>query len=163
MRLHLLVCVVLAPIAVAGATYSTVRESAAPSSMLRVSVTPTPPGCRDDDTNCWSTSPKMRSLIVAPGQPFWLGLDCEQPPPQAVVRLPFLYVPTAELVHDDDCRMTELTVHAPPQSTLTVDFDGHRATLDLPVGVWTPLSLIDAEPVAYLRLEPVSDEADRAN
>jgi len=122
--------------------------------MLQLSVAATPPACSENDRNCWSTSPAVRSLVVAPEQPFWLGLGCDQPPLNAVVRLPFLYVPTAELVRDD-CRMTELTISPPPKATVTIDFDGHRSTLDLPIDVWTPLTLIDAQPAAYLRLEPV--------
>jgi hypothetical protein len=149
-----LVSASLVSLATYGATYSTVRAPVVPPSMLQLSVTRSPPACPDDSRSCWSTSPAVRSLVVAPGQPFWLGLDCEQPPLHAVVRLPFLYIPTTELARDDDCRMAELTIALPPESTVTIDFDGHRSTLDLPIGTWTPLQFIDAEPAAYMRIEP---------
>ena len=54
--------------------------------------------------------------------------------------------------------MVQLTIALAPKSTVTADFDGHRSTLDLPTDVWTPLQLIDAEPAAYLRLEPADDQ-----
>jgi hypothetical protein len=53
--------------------------------------------------------------------------------------------------------MAELTLTTAPSTTLTVEFDGHRSTIELPIGSWVPLHLIDAEPAAYLRLEPAAD------
>lgn len=142
----------LSAVTASSATYSTAPPASVAPSMLLVSVARTRPSCGDDDS-CWSSSPAIRSLVVAPRQPFRLGFDCEAQPIDALVRLPFLFIPTAELIRDD-----ELTVSPPPSPTLTVDYDGHRSTQPLPVGAWAPLTLIDAEPVAWLRIEPRGDE-----